>query len=228
MSRTTGRAAGPGGWSSPPRPAAAGRGAAGLARHRLGRRGQPRALPPAARRGGRVAVRDDAPLATPTPSRGSCCRRRATAAPRSRWSSTACRRGRRRGRRAPARDDGPSRAGGPSCSSCPRRPLEDGRLPAAALAPVRGLAGRAGGGRERARRGRPPDADRRAGEPAAARRVGGSGPLARAGGAPPRSATTSTARTPERSKRSTRRCAAVRCCAARSSPAGTRSWAPAT
>ena len=77
---------------------------------------------PAARRGRRVAVRHDARPATPTRCRGTCCWPRASAAPRSRWCSTACRPTGAGDRRAPAGDAAPSAVWAtPSCSSCPSR-----------------------------------------------------------------------------------------------------------
>ena len=110
----------------------------------------------------------------------------------------------------------------------PETPLEDGRLPAAALAPVRdwldGLAADANGRAELVR----PNADRGAGQPPATRRARRPGPRRPGGDRRPSSPPRSNAPTRGRSTRSTTRSRAAPCCAARCWPAGTRSWAPAT
>ena len=92
-----GRAAGE---RSAGRPRAAGRldraapraGPAGRPRHRLGRRGQPRARHPAARPPPTCGCSSPPPPATPTPCRGTCCGRPPSAARPWRSCSTGCRR----------------------------------------------------------------------------------------------------------------------------------------
>ena len=79
------------------------------------------------------------PRATPTPCRGTCSARRASAAPRCRSCSTACRPRRPDEIAAHLRAMLEERGlGGTPVLVVPETTLEAGRLPAAALAPVRG------------------------------------------------------------------------------------------
>ena len=226
--RTTGGASGRGGLAAArahDRAAARAR-AARLARHRLGRGGQPRARAPAARRGRRVAVRDDRRALRRRRAVGAPAAPRASAAPRSslvldRVPPEAVRGGRRRtcARCSPSAAS-PTR----SCSSCPEIRLDDGRLPR-----------RRARARARAGSTRSPPTRRRAPARAAHARPArcDSLPAARRGGrrraAPSSSDRRGRAarrrgarRTRAASTRSTRRCAAARSCAARCSRAGTR------
>ncbi len=230
MSRTTGAPAGPGGLElAPTRGAAAG----------LALLDSPdidsvveanRALvAPAAGRGRRLAVRDHGGALRRRRAVGAPAGRARARAPRCRSCSTASPPEAAGEVAAHLGRDGASAAWATrSCSSCPRPSSTTGACPPRRWRPS-GLARRSRGRRGRPRRARAAHADRRARQPAAARcevverrrrRAGERRGHAARGG---RRAPTQT-----RSTRSTRPCAAARCCAARCSRAGTRSWAPAT
>ena len=155
----------------------AGPGAARRAGHRLGGGGQPRAGRPAARRGRRLAVRHHRRAlrrrgAVGPARRGARARHRAVARARPRAA-----RGGGRDRRAPAGD---ARASAGSARTpvlvVPEATLEAGRLPAAALAPVRGWLDELAADAQARGRARPPHArparstaSRRAARPSAPR-----------------------------------------------------------
>ena len=168
--------------------------------------------------------------ATPTPSPGTCCGRRRSAAPRSPSCSTGCppeaarRGGRRPGRDAPARRAG-RRA---RLFVIEERPLRRrAGCPEDQVAPLRGLAARAGRRPGGPRRRRPADPDRRAGQPGAAGRAA-SRPRSRRRTAAAAALRAAAARRLRRApaRASTRASAAARCCAARCWPAGRSSSAP--
>ena len=227
-----GRRRRPASWS-PTRRAARRAGAARRPGHRLGRRGQPRARHPAARRRRPVAVRHHRGPLRRRRAVGAAAHRRATGAPRSRSCSTACRRRRvDEIRRAPRRDAARAGLGRRRRSSCVPETAarRDGRLPDRAVAPLR--AWLAGAGRATPRPG-----------PIVVRQTldGALDALsARVAGARRRPPTTSAAprcccdgrptrrTTAAHRRRRRRRARRHRCCAARCWPAGRSSSAPAS
>ena len=142
LARTTGGHAGPGGLRARRRPtrAPAGARAARRPRHRLRRGGQPRRSPASCSPPRTRGCSSPPPRATPTRCRGTCCTPRATAARRvslvlNRVPADA----REEVPGPPARDARRARARRhASCSWSRETALDDGLLPAAALAPVRG------------------------------------------------------------------------------------------
>ena len=217
-----------------PHPARAGRPrAAGRAGHRLGRRREPPARRTSSSRPPTCGSSRRPRPGTPTPSRGTCCTPRSSAAPRWPSCSTGCRPRASREIGEPPRRDAPPRTGSaaPRCSRCRRR-RSTPRTRGCRTTPSRRCA--AGSTRLAA------DADaraevirthagRRAAQPAAAG-VGGRAGGRRPGSPPPRVLRDEAGRRVRRRgcARSTTASAAAACCAARCSRAGRSSSAPAS